>query len=55
MDKSQDMLAELEELIINEAKRLKSKKLGASPEEMKALAELVHAVNQAPRTIKLLG
>lgn len=52
MDKTQEMLVEIEELIITEAKRLKSKKMGASPEEMKALAELVHAINLVPRTIE---
>ncbi len=44
------MVEALESLIIYKAKQMQTN--GTSPEEIEALAELVKAVNQTPRTLK---
>lgn len=49
MTRTEKMLEVLEELIIEKTQALKSKSI-TSPAEMMALAELVVAVNQVPRT-----
>lgn len=51
MDKTEEMVTKLEEFIIT---KVESFDENTSPEEVVALAELVKAVNQTPRTIKLL-
>lgn len=54
MDQTYDMVEVLEDFIIHRVSEMKSNEKLTSPEEITALAELVKAVNQSPRTIKLL-
>lgn len=47
------MVNALEKFVIHKVTQMQ--KSNASPEELEALAELVKAVNQSPRTIQALG
>ncbi len=52
LDRTNNMIKVLEDLIICKVSEMKSNKRFTSPEELVALAELVKAVNESPRTIE---
>jgi len=51
LSKTNEMVEALEDLIICKAKQMQTNK--TSPDEVVALSELVKAVNQTPRTLKM--